>query len=141
MCHVLLLMPVLGLPILWLMPLSLAVPIYVVLALGSGLLYWLIWKSMSRPLDTGVESLIGTEAEVVSKLSPGHRAQYLVRAGGELWTALCSDVLQSRENVNIEAVDGISLVVQPVGSTPHTDQSAGAEEKQARGKAKSCHLK
>ncbi len=56
-------MPVIALPILWLLPLSLAVPLYAVIVLISGLLYWLVVKSMRKRPLTGVESLIGSEAE------------------------------------------------------------------------------
>jgi len=90
MCHLLLLMPVIGLSVVWVTPLSFAIPFYIVIALMSALLYWLMAKSMRKPIETGVDSLIGIEAEVLSKLSPGHRAQYLVRSRGELWTAGCA---------------------------------------------------
>ena len=36
MCHLILLMPILALPIFWLMPLNLAIPIYIIIALMSG---------------------------------------------------------------------------------------------------------
>ena len=121
MCHLLLLMPVLALPIFWLMPLSRAMPIYIVIAVISGLLYWLIVRSMRKRPKTGGESLIGAEAEVVSKLSPGDHAQYLVRCQGELWGARCPDIVQPGETVNITAVDGIRLVVERRSSDSHHD--------------------
>ena len=116
MCHLILLMPVIALPILWLMPLKFAVPIYVVIVLISAFLYWLITRAMRKPLQDGFQSLIGTEAEVVSKRAPGHSARYLVRAKGEgeLWSAYSTDVLDIGEPVNIVAVKGISLVVERI---------------------------
>jgi membrane protein implicated in regulation of membrane protease activity len=110
-------MPVLTLPIFWLTPLSFAIPFYVVIVLISGLLYWLIVNSMKKPLETGAEGLLGTEAEVVSKLSPGHRVQYLVRAEGELWSARSTDILQPGETVNIAALDGIRVALCCTHST------------------------
>jgi membrane protein implicated in regulation of membrane protease activity len=125
-------MPVLALPIFWLMPLNLAIPIYAIITLMSGLLYWLIAKSMSRQPETGSESLIGTAGEVVSKLDQGDHAKYLVRSQGELWSADSPDVIQAGEIVSIAAVDGIRLVVRrnsnPVVST-----------KEAVGKANEWH--
>lgn len=112
MCHLVLLMPVLALPIFWLVPLSFAIPIYIFIALISGLLYWLIAKSMKRRPETGAESLIGGKAEVVSKSSTGDHPQYLVRFQGELWSAHCLDILQPGETVNITALDGLRLVVE-----------------------------
>ncbi len=121
MCHLILLMPVLALPIFWLMPLSRAMPIYIVIAVVSGLLYWLIVRSMRKRPETGGESLIGAEAEVVSRLSPGDHAQYLVRCRGELWTALCPDAVQPGDTVSISALDGIRLVVERRSSDSHHD--------------------
>ncbi len=112
MCHLILLMPVLALPVFWLMPLNLAIPIYIIIALMSGLFYRLIARSMSKQPETGSEGLIGATAEVVSKLNPGNLAQYLVRSQGELWSASSPDVLGTGEMVSIAAVDGIRLVVR-----------------------------
>ncbi len=112
MCHLILLMPVLGLPIFWLMPLSSAIPSYIVIVLISAFLYWLITRAMRKPIQDGFQSLIGTEAEVISKQALAHSAKYLVRAQGELWSAYSTDALQPGEQVNIVAVKGIGIVVE-----------------------------
>ena len=105
-------MPVFGLSVFWLMPLRLAIPGYVVIVLVSGFLYWLITRALRKPLQDGFQSLIGTEAEVVSRLAPTHSAKYLVRSKGELWSAYSTDTLQIGEPVNIVAVKGIGVVVE-----------------------------
>lgn len=125
MCHLILLMPVLGLPILWLMPLSFAIPSYVVIVLMSVFLYWLITKAMRKPIQDGFQSLIGTEAEVVSRRARDNPAQYLVRSQGELWSAYSTDTLQPGEQVNIVAVKGIGIVVERVGNGH--DETGNAE--------------
>ncbi len=114
MCHLILLMPVLGLPLFWLLPFAYALPSYAAIALISAFLYWLITKAMRKPIQDGFQSLIGTEAEVVSKLALGHSAKYLVRAKGEgeLWSANSSDALEIGEPVNIVAVKGIGVVIE-----------------------------
>ena len=114
MCHLILLMPVLGLPIFWLTPLSIAIPSYTVIVLISGLLYWRIAKSMRQPVQDGFQSLVGTEAEVVSRLPPSHFAKYLVRAHGEgeLWSANSSVALEIGAWVHIVAVMGSGFVVE-----------------------------
>ncbi len=112
MCHLILLMPVLGLPIFWLAPLSFAIPSYLAIVLISVFLYWLITKAMRKPIQDGFQSLIGTRAEVVSRMAPGHSAQYLIRSQGELWSAYSTDVLKISEWVNIVAVKGIGVVVE-----------------------------
>lgn len=114
MCHLILLMPLLGLPILWLTPPSFAIPVYVVIVLLSAILYWLITKAMRKPLQDGFQSLIGTEAEVVSRRARNNPAPYLVRSKGELWSAYSTDTLRPGEPVNIVAVKGIGIVVERV---------------------------
>lgn len=112
MCHLVLLMPVMGLSAFWLMPMNIAIPSYVAVLLVSALVYWLILDAMKRPERDGFHSLIGTEAEVVSQLEPGGAAQYLVRTNGELWSARSTEVLRPKEKVNIAALDGLRLVVE-----------------------------
>lgn len=120
MCHLILLMPVLGLPLFWLLPLGYALPINIALWLISAFLYRLIRKAMMKPIRDGFRSLIGTEAEVVSKRALTHSARYLVRAQGELWSAYSTDALDIGEWVNIVAVKGIGVVIERAepGSRP-----------------------
>lgn len=141
MCHILLLMPLLGLPVFWLMPLNQALPIYIVVVLICGILYRTIWKSMNTYSETGPEGVIGTKAEVVSKLSPGHLAQYVVRTRGELWSALCNDTLQPGETVNVADLKGINLIIEPGNRSISSEQSAttGEVKKQSGIGKRSCH--
>ncbi len=117
-CHAVFLLPFVGLPMFWLLPLEYALPVNIAVWLASPFLYWLIRKAMRKPIaDDGFRSLVGTRAEVVSKL-PGHSTRYLVRAQGEgeLWTAYSTDVLQPGERVNIVAIKGIGVVVERAGT-------------------------
>ncbi|MBU2536204.1 MAG: NfeD family protein [Chloroflexi bacterium] len=117
MCHLILFMPVLALPIFWLMPLSSAIPTYMIIGMITALLYWLIAKAMGRQPETGSESLIGATAEVVSQFGPSNHAQYLVRSHGELWTASSPDAITTGETVSVTAVNGIRLVVRRNGTS------------------------
>ena len=112
MCHLILLMPILGLPLFWLLPIGYALPSYVVIVLISAFLYWLITRAMRKPIQDGFQSLIGTETEVVSRLASDHSVRYLVRSQGELWSAYSTDTLHPGERVNIVAVKGIGVVVE-----------------------------
>ncbi len=124
MCHLVLLMPVIALPVFWLMPPAFAVPIYAVIAFLSGLVYWLITRAMRNPVATGVESIIGTSAEVISATNRQGYPKYLVQAGGEIWTASSASSLRPGEMVNIAAVDGIKLVIEPAGNnSAETDKT------------------
>ena len=121
-CHAVLLLPLLGLPLFWLLPLGYALPINIAAWLATPFLYRVIRRAMRKPIQDGFQSLIGTEAEVVSKSETVRSAKYLVRAKGEgeLWSANSSDALEIGEQVNIVAVKGIGVVVERVklGSRP-----------------------
>lgn len=119
MCHVILMMPVLALPLFWVLPLGQAVPVYSVIAVISGLIYWRISVTHGGRPQTGAETLIGTTAEVVSSQEFGSQARYLVRSHGELWGATSPDSLKPGDTVAITALNGIRLVVAI--SAPESD--------------------
>ncbi len=140
-CHAVFLLPFVGLPLFWLLPLGYALPINFVTWLASPFLYRMIMRAMKKPLADGFQSLIGTQAEVVSKRALTHFAKYLVRAKGEgeLWSAYSTDALDIGEWVNIVAVKGIGVVVEPA-HYGH-GEPANVKIKLARGKSdeRHCH--
>jgi len=140
-CHLILLMPLLGLPLFWLLPLGYALPINVGIWLTSASLYRPIRKAMRKPPQDGFQNLIGTEAEVVSKMASVHSAQYLVRSQGELWSAYSKDILEIGEQVNIVAVRGIGVVVKPAEPGSRPGEIGNAKIKLVRGKSdkRHCH--
>jgi membrane protein implicated in regulation of membrane protease activity len=113
-CHAVFILPFVGIPLFWLLPLGYALPINIAVWLASPFLYRVIRRAMRKPLTDGFRSLVGTQAEVVSKSEIGRSAKYLVRARGEgeLWSASSTDVLNIGEWVNIVAVKGIGVVVE-----------------------------
>ena len=103
----LMLLPIIAIPVFWLLPLGLAIPIYVFALLLSGAMFWL----MRRPAVTGEGSLIGKDADVVSQSSQGISSRYIVRAEDRLWTAQSRDTLQPGETATIVAVEGNKLII------------------------------
>ncbi len=128
-CHAVLLLPLLGLPLFWLLPLGYALPINIAAWLASPFLYWVIRRAMRKPPADGFRSLVGTQAEVVSKSETGHSVKYLVRAQGEgeLWSAYSTDILNIGEWVNIVAVKGIGVVVARVEPGSHPGEIGDAK--------------
>jgi membrane protein implicated in regulation of membrane protease activity len=120
---IILLLPLIGVVVFFVLPLPQATASYVVILLISGVRYWVIVRAMRRRPKYGVERMIGTAAMVVSKLRPQDEAEYIVRVRGELWSADSSDDLKPGETVTILAVQGIKLVV---GKSP-------AEQSQPKG--------
>jgi membrane protein implicated in regulation of membrane protease activity len=109
---VLMLLPLIALPIFWILPLSQALPIYLCLVALSAVTFRVMRKTMKLPAKTGAEYLVGKEARVVSKSGPAYELQYLVRLDGELWSARSNDVLEPGERVIITAIRSNSLIVK-----------------------------
>lgn len=108
MCHLILLLPLLALPLFWLMPPSAAIPAYGVVLIISGGAYYLAVRSMRQPVVTGTEALVNQPGEVVSNDGGVIR----VRAGGDIWTAESSDTLQQGDRVKIVGITGLKLTVR-----------------------------
>ena len=110
MCHLILAMPLLALPIFWLVPPDVSVPVYAVITLASVFVYMKVMGSMKKPVVTGNEALVGAHGEVVTVTGDN---RYLVRANGELWTARGGAGLESGQQVVISSVEGLTLSIQP----------------------------
>ena len=126
MCHLILMMPLLALPVFWLMPLGYSVPSYIAVVLVSAILYWVITRAMKQPIQDDFRSLVGNQAEIVSCLDSNHLAQYLVRSRGELWSAHSKDTFQTGDLVNIVAVQGNGMVVEMAVDSYVVDKAGNA---------------
>jgi membrane protein implicated in regulation of membrane protease activity len=113
MCHLILGMPLLAIPIFWVMPPSYSVPLYAVIVLASAALYWAISRSMRRPVETGAEGLMGARVEVVRRLGAGRSSRYLVRSQGELWTARSGAGFQPGDRAFVVGVEGNTMDIEP----------------------------
>ncbi len=109
---ILMLLPVLAIPVFWLMSLGQALAVYLVCCLASGMTYWIMHTNMKRPVRTGKESLVGMEARVVSKSAPDVLAPYQVRIQGEIWSASSQDSLEVGDTAVVSAVEGNKLVIR-----------------------------
>jgi membrane-bound ClpP family serine protease len=107
MCHLIFLAPVLALPVFWLLPLSLALPIYLGVVGMTGLVLWPIVGSMRQPLRNGVEGMIGARGEAVTDLNPTG----LVRCQGEVWAATAEEPVGRGQRVWVLDVDSLRLTV------------------------------
>ena len=93
--------------------LQVARPVIAGVALAGGLIgaaiIVLAARARGRPVATGIETMIGARAEVVSNFEE----QVVVRYGGELWTARSSHPLRVGQVVRVAKVEGLVLVVEP----------------------------
>jgi membrane protein implicated in regulation of membrane protease activity len=123
MWHVIIMLPILGIIVFFLLRPGIAVPVYLVILLASGLAYWSLVRAMRRRPRTGREALMGASARVVSRVQPGSNARYLVRTQGELWGADSPDILEAGELVTVTGIDGLKLRVQRITSSHQGDIS------------------
>lgn len=83
MCHVLLTLPLLALPVFWMLPLPSALSIYGAVTAISLLVYWYALQAMRRPVETGMEGMIGEIGTVMEGGGP----HLTVQIHNELWRA------------------------------------------------------
>lgn len=106
-CHVLLMTPILGLGLFFVLPFPLALFLYLILGLASLFLYGKIMESMQKPVVTGREGLLG---QIVTTKPNGW-----VHWRGEWWLA---EPALSNQRVKIVDLRGLRIQVEPIaGST------------------------
>jgi len=81
MCHLILLLPLLALPLFWMAPMQFAGPAYAVVLVLSGGIYFLAIRAMHRPVQTGVEALLHSRGEVLDKAGNLFRVVLGARSG------------------------------------------------------------
>lgn len=82
------------------------------LLVETGELAWGLRLARRWKPKTGAEAMIGREAEVVSPCRPVGA----VRVAGELWQARCEAGAGVGETVQIESIEGLTLIVTPTPS-------------------------
>jgi membrane protein implicated in regulation of membrane protease activity len=120
MCHIALLLPLLALPVLWIWPLAVSVPVYAMVAIVSAAIYWYAILAMRRPVETGAEGIIGAIAEVVESCG----TRLVVRIGSELWNARSLATLQEGDHVQVVAVERLILTVKALDALAATYHNA-----------------
>ena len=120
MCHLVLLLPVLALPVFWLWPLSIAIPVYGLAVALSLAVYVLAMKTMRLPRLNGTDAIVGRVGRVVAT---GRRG-VTVQLGGEYWGA---DVEGTELKVGDEAlVTGIDRLRLKAERPGHASMKGGA---------------
>lgn len=114
MCHLFLGLPLFALPIFWLLPISVAAPMYAVIVGFTAILYAYTWRVMRRPRVNGVEGMLGTVGRVV-QTSDGRATLFL---HGELWSAQSpGEALSSGDMTVTVGADGLNLRVRKIRAT------------------------
>ena len=108
MHHIILLMPLLGLALFWVLPIPVALPVYLLVLLASILIYIALLKAMRRPVTTGQQALIGDTCEITD--IKNHKGQVMLH--GEIWEADISGHLHKGDKGIVTGVNGLRLKVQ-----------------------------
>jgi membrane protein implicated in regulation of membrane protease activity len=121
MCHLILLLPIIALPVFWLLPAGDASSIYAAVLVVSIGVYWLAVQAMRAPVITGIGALmhaIGTVRNVDGR-------KVSVWVGSELWSAEPEQgLLRVGDAIEVVGAEGLVLKVRKVG--PRDDAGATA---------------
>lgn len=109
MCHLLFAAPLVSLPLLWL-PWPWGAGLYLLINGPALALGYLALRAQCCPVVTGVEGLVGREAEA---LTPFGR-EGSVRVRGEIWSARSSLPVEAGQKVVIRRLEGLQLEVEPL---------------------------
>lgn len=108
MCHIILVLPIVALPIFWLTPLPFASAAYTVVVGFSAWVYYRLMRGLHQPVITGQEGLLHATGEVVR----GEDRHILVRILGEIWQAQSNELLIPGDSVEVTGVQGLQLSVR-----------------------------
>ena len=93
---------------------NIALPLIGAIATVGGLvivgIVYIAARSMRRPVVTGVQGMMGDNAEVVEGFNGAGRVRYR----GELWKARSEVALQAGQRARIVKVEGLTLWVEPL---------------------------
>lgn len=124
MCHILLVLPFIGLVLFWLLPLPQAVLLYSLLLIVCSIFFWLMWKDFWRPVRTGVEGMVGSNAEVIR----GRNGSSKVAFRGEIWDVVSHGDLSVGQTVKITGVERMKLSVEPVNPAATVGETIQSEK-------------
>ena len=110
MCHLILLMPAFALAIFWILPLTVAGPVYADVNALSLWMYAYIWRAMQRTVQGVAEELLHSDGEVIEVQENALR----VRVHSEMWNAESKDSLHRGDHVKVVGMTGLILRVRRI---------------------------
>jgi membrane-bound ClpP family serine protease len=84
MCHLIFFLPVFGLPVFWIFPFNIALPVYLFIVGISMLLYYKIFQAMRAKVHNGQEAMLGKTGVVLKNIDPEGKIKYAT----EIWNAV-----------------------------------------------------
>jgi len=84
MCHLIFFLPIFGLPVFWIFPFSIALPVYIFIVGISMLLYYKIFQAMRAKVRNGQAAMLGKTGVVLQNIDPEGKIKY----AAEIWNAV-----------------------------------------------------
>ncbi|MBI3041745.1 MAG: hypothetical protein HYY78_02855 [Betaproteobacteria bacterium] len=122
MCHLILAMPLLALPVFWLLPMGAAIPLYGAAVAVTAGVYVLAVKAMRKPVCTGAEDMlraVGTVREV-----RGNALTVWVKS--ELWSAKATERVAVGDIVEVIGIEELTLRVRKFTNSNTSPRQTGA---------------
>jgi membrane-bound ClpP family serine protease len=110
MCHFLIFVPLVSLPLYSIFPWQEATALYALINGPILIAGWLVWRVHRRQPVTGREGMIGRKASAKTALMP----EGMVMCGNELWRARSEASVNVGEIVRVTAVENLVLSVVPI---------------------------
>jgi membrane-bound ClpP family serine protease len=113
MCHLIFFIPVFGLPVLWMFPFHIALPVYLFILFVSLVFDVKIFQAMHMKVKTGREAMLGKTAVVIQNVDPEGKIQIAT----EIWNAFADGGrFLTGQKVKIVRFQGLSLLVEAASS-------------------------
>lgn len=120
MCHLVLLMPVFGLALFWVLPFPVAAALYAFILVISIWMYRLVMSAMARPIATGSEALIGRIGKVTGRSGPFTQ----LTVNGEFWRGTAPVRYRKGQSVRITGIENMVLRLEDASSPAGCQDSA-----------------
>ncbi|MBI4205500.1 MAG: hypothetical protein HY527_10785 [Betaproteobacteria bacterium] len=109
MCHLILALPLLALPVFWLLPLGAALPLYGAILALTAAVFVLAVIAMRKPVRTGAEALL----HAIGTVRAANGGKLMVWVKSELWSAETGDsAIAVGDAVEVLAIDALQLRVR-----------------------------
>ncbi|MCJ7772784.1 MAG: hypothetical protein MUP22_06575 [Desulfobacterales bacterium] len=111
MCHLVLFLPIIALPVFWFFPFSTAMTFYLIVSGISMLMYFLIFKAMMMKPRVGKEAMLGKTGVVIKDIAPEGKIKYAT----EIWNAMTvGKKFSVGEKVEIHGFWGMNVLVKEI---------------------------
>lgn len=119
MCHLIFFLPIFGLPVFWIFPFNIALPVYLSIVGISMLLYYKIFQAMGAKVRNGQEAMLGKTGVVLKNIDPEGKIKYAT----EIWNAVAErkKFLEGEKVV----ISGFSYGLRVIVEEPSVERNYG----------------